>query len=145
VEVVPFTLVHGAEIESWRYEPPYDFYDPAADPIAPQHWDKLRAVLDDDGRMIGYWWLAPIRDEVEVGLGLRPELTGRGLGRAFVEAELDYARAEWSPRTFRLYVAGWNARAIRVYQALGFREVARETRTFDLFGEHEFIEMERPA
>ena len=31
------------------------------------------------------------------------------------------------------------------YQRFGFREVARETRGFELVGEHEFIQMERAA
>src|SRR2546421_416682 len=80
-------------------------------------------------------------DEVEVGLGLRPDLTGRGLGESFSRAALDFARAEWSPRRFRLYVAAWNRRALRVYERLGFREAGRQVRRFDLVGDHEFIEM----
>ena len=41
--------------------------------------------------------------------------------------------------------AAWNERAIRLYERLGFREVARETRRFELVGEHEFVRMERAA
>jgi RimJ/RimL family protein N-acetyltransferase len=60
--------------------------------------------------------------------------------------ELDYARREWSPHTFRLYVASWNERAVRLYERLGFREVGeRHVRTFEKFGEHEFMCMERAA
>lgn len=51
----------------------------------------------------------------------------------------------WQPRTFRLFVTVWNERAIRLYERLGFREVGRETRTFERFGAQEFIRMERPA
>ena len=60
--------------------------------------------------------------------------------------ELDYARGEWSPQTFRLYVASWNVRGIALYERLGFREVGeRHVRTFEKFGEHEFMTMERAA
>jgi [ribosomal protein S18]-alanine N-acetyltransferase len=83
---------------------------------------------------------------IEVGIGLRPDLVGRGLGRAFMRAQLEFARATWSPRLFRLHVASWNARAIRLYESLGFREVGeRHTRTFERFGAHEFLTMEAAA
>ena len=36
-------------------------------------------------------------------------------------------------------------RAIRLYERLGFREVGRETRSFRLHGQNEFLRMERPA
>ena len=80
------------------------------------------------------------------GIGLRPDLTGRGLGAPYLHAQLAYAQAQWHPRTFRLYVASWNARAIKLYERLGFREVGeRHMRSFQRFGEHEFMRMERPA
>ena len=84
-------------------------------------------------------------DVVELGIGLGPDLTGRQLGESFLRAQLDYASQNWQPETFRLFVAAWNERAIRLYERLGFREVARETRHFELVGDHEFIQMERAA
>ena len=90
----------------------------------------------------GAW---PRTDRVEIGIGLRPDLTGQGRGESFLRAQLEYARSQWQPATLRLFVAAWNERAIRLYRRLGFREVARETRRFELVGEHEFIQMERAA
>jgi ribosomal-protein-alanine N-acetyltransferase len=142
---------HAREVISWHYEPPYDFYDAASDPgdaaemVDPAFAEHYRAVLDDDGRVAGFWYFRPHDDEVEVGLGLRPDLTGSGRGAAFSRAAVEYAREQWSPQRLRLFVAAWNARAIRVYEGLGFTEVRRESRTFELVGVHEFVEMERPA
>jgi len=142
---------YAREVISWQYEPPYDFYDAASDPadaaemLDPSFAGRYRAVLDDDGTVAGFWYFRPHDDEVEVGLGLRPELTGRGRGAAFSGAAIEYAREQWSPQRFRLFVAAWNARAIRVYEGLGFAEVRRERRTFEVVGVHEFVEMERPA
>jgi RimJ/RimL family protein N-acetyltransferase len=92
----------------------------------------------DGGELVGFFNFVPEGDEVRIGLGMRPDLTGRGLAQPFIEAGLDYARREWRPRHFRLWVARWNERALRAYRSAGFREVvsAEESR---------FVEMERPA
>jgi ribosomal-protein-alanine N-acetyltransferase len=132
------------QLYEWRYEPPYDFYDPAADPF--DHPERLRYVCGDDGRVETFWEFTQDGDAIEIGIGLRPDLVGRGLGRAYLGAQLEFARARWTPRRFRLHVASWNERAIRLYASLGFREVgARHTRTFERFGTHDFLTMERDA
>ena len=142
---------YGDEVATWQYEPPYDFYDLASDPDDaaamrdPARAEHRRAVLGEDGGLEAYWYFDWHGDVVEVGIGLRPDLTGRGLGESFLRAQLDYASQHWQPATFRLFVASWNERAIRLYERLGFREVAREIRSFELVGEHEFLQMERPA
>ena len=133
------------EIMDWHYEPPYDFYDTSADP--PHDPAQFRVVRGDDDRVAAFWYFdRPEPDVVEVGIGLRPDLTGRGLGDLYLQAELDYAREQWRPRAFRLYVTEWNTRAIRLYRRLGFHEVGeRHVRSFERFGEHVFLRMERPA
>jgi RimJ/RimL family protein N-acetyltransferase len=151
IRIAEWSEAYAREVESWRYEPPYDFYDASSDPDDaaqardPAMREHYRAVVGEDGELEAFWWLDRHEDVVEVGLGLRPDLTGRGLGEEVVRAELDYAREQWAPRTFRLFVTVWNERAIRLYQRLGFREVGRETRSFPHHGEHEFLRMERPA
>jgi RimJ/RimL family protein N-acetyltransferase len=132
------------EVLGWRYEPPYDFYDIAADPF--DHPERLKYVCGGDGRVEAFWDFIVDGDVVELGIGLRPDLTGRGLGEPYMRAQIAFAQAQWQPQTFRLYVASWNARAIRLYERLGFREVGeRHMRSFEQFGEHEFMRMERPA
>jgi len=151
VKVVEWEEAYGPEVVEWHYEPPYDFYDLASDPedaaamADPAQADHRRAVLGDDGSLEAFLWFDWHGDVVEVGIGLRPDLTGRGLGESFLRAQLEYAAQQWHPATFRLFVAAWNERAIRLYERLGFREVAREMRHFELVGDHEFIRMERPA
>jgi ribosomal-protein-alanine N-acetyltransferase len=81
---------------------------------------------------------------VEVGLGLRPDLTGKGLGRRFLLAGLDFARRSFSPEVLRLSVPTFNKRAIKVYEGAGFvpaRSYPHETNA----GVHVFLEMERRA
>ena len=144
---------YASEVATWHYEPPFDFYDSGVGPATtrprcaiPPTPRTYRAVLDDgDERLDAFWYFDWQGDVVDVGIGLRPELTGRGLGESFLRAQLDYATSQWAPATFRLFVAAWNERAIRLYERLGFSEVGRETRHFELVGEHEFIQMERTA
>ena len=57
---------------------------------------------------------------LDVGLGMHPDLVGRGLGRRFVEAGLEFAFEAYSPESFRMTVTAFNRRAVRVYEDLGF-------------------------
>jgi RimJ/RimL family protein N-acetyltransferase len=152
VRVEEWNEPYAREVATWHYDPPYDFYDIASDPgdaaemRDPARAGHYRAVLDEAAaRLEAFWYFDRHEDVVEVGIGLRPDLTGRGLGESFLRAQLDYAREQWNPATFRLFVAVWNERAIRLYERLGFRGVARETRHFELVGDHEFVQMERAA
>jgi [ribosomal protein S18]-alanine N-acetyltransferase len=109
--------------------------------------ERWHVVTGEDGRVEAFWYFdEPEPGVIEIGIGLRPDLCGRGLGKRFMEAQLAYARERRRPRTFRLYVASWNARAITLYELLGFRETGeRHIRAFEKFGDHEFVRMERPA
>jgi RimJ/RimL family protein N-acetyltransferase len=120
MKVEEWMEAYADQVATWSYEPPYGLLD-------------------------AFWYFNWHGDVTEVGIGLRPDLKGRGRGQSFLLAQLDYAAGQWQPTTFRLFVAAWNERAIRLYERLGFREVARETRHFELVGDHEFIRMERAA
>jgi ribosomal-protein-alanine N-acetyltransferase len=145
VRIEPLTEEHALAIADWRYEFPYEWYDTAADPrrielfANPARREGLRAVVADDGELIGFFNFVREGDEIRVGLGIRPDLTGRGLGAQFIEAGLDYATEEWAPKRYRLWVAWWNERALRAYRRAGFEEVGHNE------DERAFVEMERPA
>ena len=102
-------------------------------------------MRDGHGALVGFLQLERASAEtVDIGLGLRPELTGRGLGEHFVGEALAFVRTRFDPRRFTLAVASFNERALRVYERCGFVEVARSVRT-TAGAEWEFVEMERPA
>ena len=133
---------HAEEIATWRYEFPYEWYDTASDPrrielfANPLRRDGLRAVIGDDGTLVGFFNFVRESDEIRIGLGMRPDLTGQGLAQPFILAGLNYASLEWRPKRFRLWVARWNERALRAYRRAGFREVRQNE-------ESRFVEMER--
>jgi ribosomal-protein-alanine N-acetyltransferase len=155
------TREFAAEIDEWRYDPPYDFYDLRADPedraefLDPGNWPgRYYAVTGAapanasgasdaaDSPLVGFFCFEPDGDAVTVGLGMRPVLTGRGHGRSFVEAGLSFAAEAYDPGAFELAVARFNERAIAVYEDLGFERVG--TATWETNGgEYEFVEMRR--
>jgi ribosomal-protein-alanine N-acetyltransferase len=139
------------EISGWRYAPPYGFYDATADPadlaelLDPQSRRGVYfSALDGESRLVGFFQFEKTGEAVDVGLGLRPNLTGRGLGAEFVLAGLAYARERLSPRRFTLSVATFNGRAIGVYERAGFRRGRTYTHETN-GGEHEFLSMWREA
>ncbi|MCG8347536.1 MAG: GNAT family N-acetyltransferase [Chloroflexales bacterium] len=138
-------------VTGWRYEAPYSFYNADSDP------DDLAellncaasdcvyyAVVDEAGKLVGFFCFDHNVDTVEIGLGLRPDLTGQGIGRSFVVAGLAFAQKQFAPALFRLAVATFNERAIQVYSALGFQR-GRIFLQNTNGGEFEFVEMTRYA
>ena len=147
----PMSEQQARAVADWHYDPPYDFYDMVADPedladlLDPaQREGRDFAVLGDLEDLVGFFAFRRAEDAVEVGLGLRPDLTGRGLGLPFMLAGLEFARERYAPARFRLKVATFNRRAIRVYEQAGF--IRGETFAhWTNGGEHEFLWMERSA
>ena len=139
------------EMTTWRYDPPYSFYDWEADPndlallLSAEHREgRYFSAFGEDGELIGFFGFGTAGEDVVLGLGLRPDYTGRGLGLGYLEAGMAFARERFRPSRFRLSVATFNQRAIRVYERAGFvplRTYDRETNG----GVHPFLEMARPA
>ena len=129
------------EVEGWRYEPPYDFYDGGQEPpLNPERFFEARD--GDTGELVGFYYFEEQPPVLEVGLGLRPDLTGRGLGLEFFRAGVDFARERYRPETIVLNVAEFNERARLVYERAGFRVTGRHVRQFERWGDVPFLEME---
>ena len=75
------------------------------------------ASFGNDGRVTGGDYTAPATD---IGLGLAPALTGRGLGSIVLQAILEFAQTSFQSPAARLTVARFNQRAIRLYERAGF-------------------------
>jgi ribosomal-protein-alanine N-acetyltransferase len=136
----------------WHYPEPFSFYDWAEDPddlaelLDPSsRGDAYFAVEDDAGELVG-WFSFKRKDSrtLQIGLGLRPDRTGQGLGGVFLQAGLKYARTRFRPEQFVLSVATFNKRAITVYERAGFAATHVFMHSTN-GGEWEFVEMERPA
>jgi RimJ/RimL family protein N-acetyltransferase len=149
----PMDTTHARVIATWRYEPPYDFYDlgdDISDLLRPDY--HYYAVTDSDGELVGYCCFGadarvpggdyPADGALDVGIGLRPDLTGRGLGPGFLRAILGFGGRTFAPSAFRTTVAAFNERSLHLCMGAGFRPVQRFARPGD---QAEFVILDRPA
>lgn len=127
-------------ILNWQYESPYDIYNLAS----PDPESTLQYLLDPqnafysiygqngeleafcsfslDGQVNGGDYSTPALD---IGLGVRSDLTGRGLGIQYVNAVIDFAIRTYSPERLRVTIADFNRRAQRVWEKAGFQVVQK--------------------
>jgi ribosomal-protein-alanine N-acetyltransferase len=138
------TAEDAEAIAGWRYPAEYAFYDwdrdagDLAELLDPGEWGRRYFAADADGELAGCFVFKPHDDGTEIGLGLRPDLTGRGLGAQFLEAGLRFAGAEY----YTLAVAAFNERAIAVSERAGFA-VTRRYRHPTNGADHDSRRMER--
>jgi len=137
-------------IAGWRYPGQYSFYDADADQgdlaelLDPAEWGHRYFAADETTRdgLAGFVVVKLAYRVAEIGLGLRPDLTGAGLGQSFTYACLRFAAEVLGAESYTLSVAAFNHRAITVYERAGFRTVEH----FDHFTNgafHPFIRMAR--
>lgn len=118
-------------IGGWRYAPPYDIYNlermPLLEAVLLRRFGssigfEAHSVWTDAGEVVGLFTFTKVaQGGVTLGLALRPDLTGKGLGLEFVQAGVAFAKQRFSPRFLRLDVAESNLRAIKVYERAGFQ------------------------
>ena len=139
-------------LAGWKYPGIYAFYDWTADrddlaelldPVR-RELGGYHAVLDGDGIQVGFFGFEMDGTTAEIGLGLKPALSGRGIGLGLLEAGLDFTRRTAAPNAFRLQVAAFNERAIKVYERAGFQR-SRSYRHRTNNSEFDFVEMVRPT
>jgi ribosomal-protein-alanine N-acetyltransferase len=140
-------------VGAWHYEPPYAIYDlghfymlsavllrPLLSPLG----FEMYGVWSEEGQLVGLFTFTKLGNVVELGLAMRPDLTGKGNGLAFVQAGIAFAKKRFSPTAFTLDVATFNQRAMKVYERAGFtpgKTFWRNTRQ----GRQEFLVMTRDA
>ena len=130
-ELRPLTAEQGEVMAQWRYPGPWAIYD-VTGPLDPA--EGFWSVLDENGDVAGYACfglearvpgLAERVGVLDVGVGMRPELTGQGRGRDFAEAVLAHGAAISGIGRLRAVVQEWNARSRRLLTGLGFVETGQ--------------------
>jgi len=133
----PITESTAREILLWKYEPPYDIYNLNAEDVEAElawylnpenHFHSIYnknqelvgvCSFGEDGRVKGGDYS---REAIDIGAGLRPNLTGQGNGAGFLEAILLFTKEKFPDQTLRATVASFNQRCITVCERSGFRQ-----------------------
>jgi ribosomal-protein-alanine N-acetyltransferase len=123
------------EFVKWKYEPPYDVYN-----CRPGEMDKairynidpennVYAMFSQDGKLIGYCSYGKdaqvpggdySEEALDIGLMIKPELTGQGMGAAFVGEIIRNGVGRYAPKKLRVTIAAFNKRAIHIWEKIGF-------------------------
>ena len=158
----PVTAVDARQFVRWAYEPPYDIYNMVDDPHDPNLVEAavnyfLDPALpcyvldgDDEAEILAFCTFGEDAqvpggdyslEAVDIGLGVRPDLTGRGLGQRFVTAVIQFAIQKFQPAYLRVTIAAFNERALRVWQRQGF--VVVQQFTAKVGGKRPFLILEK--
>ncbi len=138
---LPLNKSAACKIVQWRYESPYDIYnledsDETINYLLDTQYN-LHAMRDENGELLGFCSFGVdgqvpggdyAADALDIGMGICPDLTGKGRGGDFVAALLDFAQLRFDPFAFRVTIAAFNQRAQRVWEKNGFEPI--ETFTF---------------
>jgi len=130
MRLAPMTDAHAEAICGWRYPPPYDRFDwPAWEEMAARGMEfadpwiretQYASVLNDRDELIGYVQFFPLLNATRLGLGLRPDLCGKGGGPFLTRLAAEEALRRSPGVEVDLEVLAWNIRAIRAYKKAGF-------------------------
>lgn len=157
VKLVPMTIEYFKMKRAWKYEGIYSFYNapdeqegadvcPAEDDGEPEYIldGQEYACLSESGELIGSFNFGasariPVleegaykEDKLDIGLGMKPELCGKGNGTDYVRRGIRLAGEIYGRTDLRLTVAAFNERAIKVYERAGFRKVKEVTNAYYL-------------
>ncbi|MEA1010408.1 MULTISPECIES: GNAT family N-acetyltransferase [Bacillus cereus group] len=138
MDIHKLTEEEAMEINTWTYEEPYNLYSFSGEKeVIEELLDgTYYGCCDDKGEFIGYFCfgenaqvpggrdanLYTGENVVDIGLGMKPALTGKGMGKTFFQAGIVFAAKEFKSKHFRLSVATFNIRAITLYKNIGFQK-----------------------
>ena len=130
----------------WEYSGPYAMYNMSDEDEEAQHLFFLDpqngyfAITDGKGTLLGFCNFGEDArvpggdyslDAMDIGMGMRPDLTGQGNGNLHASVVFDFAMINYPGQQHRVTIAEFNQRAQRLCRKLGFKQVARFERERD--------------
>lgn len=103
--------------------------------------EKYFSTYFEGGELVGFTNLLEEPNEVFLGVGVRPDCCGQGLGQKIVQMAAARAAELYPGKTLYLEVRTWNQRAIRCYEKAGFVRQGAPFKQKTLSGEGLFYRM----
>ncbi len=134
---------------SWQYPEPYDIYNympfdegvKSNSPLLKEENKDNYICFWEEETLTAYINIYKRDNEVFLGIGLSPDYCGRGLGKAYLRQGIEKAKSSYPDSEIWVQVRSWNIRAIKCYEACGFKEKYKKS-IKDRFGnDEEFIFM----
>ena len=134
------------EFVRWNYEPPYDIYNCPPEKVEKSvrynidPANNIYAMFNEEGAMVGYCSYGrdaqvpggDYNDEaLDIGMMIKPELTGQGMGTDFAREVIHNGIKLYGPEKMRVTIVAFNQRAIRTWQKNGFQQVQSFKRSID--------------
>ena len=137
-EFRPLEKSHALAILGWQYPTPYELYNfrednrqaDLHDLLDPQN--ALFGIFNQHGELDGYCSFGadgqvPGGDysvqALDIGMGIKPDLTGQGNGKRYTMAVARYGVQRYQINRLRVTIAVFNHRAQPVWRSLGFKPV----------------------
>ena len=134
ITYLPTDEISASEFLTWKYEAPYEIYnyDPAnLEKNLAYHLDPANNIYSmyHDDELIGYCSFGRdaqvpggdySEDALDIGMMIKPELTGQGMGSSYVASIIQHAKTEYKPKKLRVTIMASNLRARRVWEKNGF-------------------------
>lgn len=146
IDYCPADETSAREFLGWQYEPPYDIYNcPPGEVEAAIRYNidpenNVYAMFDQNEELIGYCSYGADaqvaggdynEEALDIGLMIKPGLTGQGLGAAFAGEVIRNGVGMYAPKKLRVTIAAFNQRAIRVWEKHGFQQTQAFKRSMD--------------
>ncbi len=129
---VALSEAQAKELARWQYEPPYDLYNFLSwDEMVNQQWSLCSALgrrefiayVNEEDELLAFVRLVHEGDHLFLGIGVNPSCVNQKIGRAALKDALLRSKAQFGTLPIRLEVRSWNTRAIKCYEACGFKFV----------------------
>jgi GNAT superfamily N-acetyltransferase len=142
----------AAQLATWRYPPPFDLYDSGDAEgflVRGPEGDGYYPAVDDAGALVAFAVVGaearvrgqePAPGVVDIGMGVRPDVTGSRVGTALVAQVVELARELGATTAVRAAVAVFNERSLALCLSAGFRAL----RDFEGPGGRTFRELVLP-
>ena len=142
---------YAREICSWEYDGEYSVYNLSDwETVVRNNWDlavkekresNFLSVTKDQ-ELVAYGVITNVADTVILGIGLKPSLCGKGLGKEIMMLLIEEGKVRFPETPIGLEVRTFNKRAIRCYESIGFKIRKRYRRDTPTVKKAEFYYME---